>query len=213
MPHGRSLPVVAIIGLVLSGVLLAWVGWSWWSPPSAAPEAPTTPAPISAANVVPTPEPTETVTREPTTVLRFEIPSAGYSSEVATMEIANAGVINPPDFRRTWWIRDRGVAPSSQATDTTYLACHTDAAKAVSAVPCNGVHLDNVPLGSPITVTTDVETLQYTVIQARKVPRDAFAHDTEVWDVNPGRLVWVSCYLSDGRRSDFNLVVVAELTA
>ena len=78
-------------------------------------------------------------------------------------------------------------------------------------MPCNGVSLDKVPVGSTINVTTDVETLRYSVIQARKVPRDAFANDTEVWDINPGRLVWVSCYLSEGRRSNSNLVVIAEI--
>ena len=212
MRHGRTLVGVAIVGLVLSGLLLAGTVWAWWSPPPTAPVASGSPTP--AASVAPTTDSPGTPAAqvpEPKEVLRFEIPSAGYSSEVGTMAIADSGAIKPPDFQHLWWIRDRGVVPSSQATDTSYLACHTDAAKAVSAVPCNGVSLDKVPVGSTINVTTDVETLRYSVIQARKVPRDAFANDTEVWDINPGRLVWVSCYLSEGRRSDFNLVVIAEL--
>lgn len=146
-----------------------------------------------------------------TRVLRFEAPSAGYASDVGTMAIANTGAIKPPDFQHLWWIRDRGVIPSSPATDTAYLACHTDAKKAVSAVPCNRVSLENTPVGSTITVTTDAETLTYRVVQSRKILRDDFAHDDEVWGVRPGRLVWVSCYLADGRRSEFNLVVIAEL--
>lgn len=223
MRPGRGLTAVATIGLVLSVLLLAWTAWSWWSPPEAAPEAAastaTAPAPVTpspdavpaTASDPPTVEPTQPP--EPTEVLRFEIPSANYTSDVRVMEIADSGVINPPDFVHTWWIRDRGVLPGSAAEDTTYLACHTDSKKAVSAVPCNGVGLDNVPVGSTINVTTDAEDLSYTVTQARKVPRDDFAHDTEVWDVNPGRLVWVSCYIGGGRRTDFNLVVIAELTS
>ncbi len=218
--------MVALVGLVLSVSLLGWAGWAWLAPPGAAPTAsatvtaPAAPSPTArqsrppTVSAAPTPSATPAATvPDPTQVLRLEIPSAGYSSEVGTMAIAGSGVINPPDFRRTWWIEDRGVAPSSRATDTTYLACHTDSAKATSAVPCNGVSLDNVPLGSTVNVTTDVEQLRYTVVQARKVPRDAFAQDNEVWDVNPGRLVWVSCYISGGRRTDFNLVVIAELDA
>lgn len=215
-----GLRVAATVGLILGVLLLAWAGWSWWSPPQTSLPAPRTPAgtpgvtpaaPATTPAVPPAPEPTATWTLAPTEVRRLQIPSAGYDSEVGTMAIAGSGVINPPDFLRTWWIKDRGVLPGSHATDTTYLACHTDAAKAASVVPCNRVGLDNVPIGSKVLVETDTEHLSYTITQARKVPRDDFAADTEVWDVNPGRLVWVSCYLSGGRRSDFNIVVIAEL--
>lgn len=68
-----------------------------------------------------------------------------------------------------------------------------------------------MPVGAKVRITTDVEQLTYTVTQSRKVPRGAFADDKEVWDVNPGRLVWVSCYISGGQRTDYNLVVIAEL--
>lgn len=220
MGPDRRATVVATTGLVLSGLVLAGAAWSWWSPPGTPPGVTPTPSAVvapsaSASAVAPTtglPEPTATWAPMPTEVRRLEIPSADYASDVGTMAVGNTGVIDPPDFRRTWWIRDRGVAPSSHATDTTYLACHTDSAKATSAVPCNGVGIDNVPVGSTVKVTTDVEELTYTVVQARKVPRDDFARDTEVWDVNPGRLVWVSCYISGGRRTDFNFVVIAELS-
>ena len=225
MRPDRRLQAVATVVLVLSTLLLAWAAWSWWAPPAgSAPATPvvgagasSTPGTAAAAppGAGPTSagelDPTGTWFLPPTEVRRLQIPSANYDSEVGTMAIADSGVINPPDFRRTWWIRDRGVAPSSQATDTTYLACHTDAAKATSAVPCNGVGSANVQVGGKVLVETDNEQLSYTITQARQVPRDEFARDTEVWDVNPGRLVWVSCYLSEGRRTDFNFVVIAEL--
>ena len=178
----------ASTGLFLSVILVVVAAGAWWPSAASAPAA-------DAA----------------THVRRVELPSAGYASEVGTMAIADAGVIDPPDFVRTWWIEDRGVAPSSRATDTTYLACHTDSARPAAAVPCNAVQIEDVPPGSKVLVETDTEQLSYTVVQARKVPRDEFADDPEVWDVNPGRLVWVSCYLSEGRRTDFNVVVIAEL--
>ncbi|HHU39170.1 MAG TPA: hypothetical protein GXZ45_07830 [Propionibacterium sp.] len=182
---GRTWPA-ASTGLFLSVIVVLVAAGAWW--PSAAPAS-----------------------ADATTVQRVELPSAGYSSEVGTMTVADAGTIDPPDFVRTWWIEDRGAAPSSHATDTAYLACHTDAQRPTAAVPCNAVGPENVPLGSSVLVTTDVEELRYTVVQARKVARDEFARDPEVWDVNPGRLVWVSCYLSEGRRTGYNFVVVAEL--
>lgn len=228
----------AAAGLLGLGILAAaWAGWAWLSPadvsplgspatavqpsgsasPGARPAAAPTPG-TRAPTTAPSPRQTVTPTGTPpgrdvaaSRVDRFEFPTAGYSSDVKTMAVGDAGAIIPPDFRNTWWIRDRGVAPSSRATDTTYLACHTDAKKSASAVPCNRVTLDNVPVGAEVRVTTDAEQLTYRITDARKVARDDFASDAEVWGVHPGRLVWVSCYLSEGRRSDFNIVVIAEL--
>ncbi|MDO5676939.1 MAG: hypothetical protein Q4G35_05470 [Propionibacteriaceae bacterium] len=235
---GTARTAIAATVFAFSALLLAWVAWQWFSPPEAAkplqasptPAVSTRPTPAASPKPTPTaassapqalppitaspsPEPTTPPPppAAPTDVRTFEIPSAAYSSEVGTMEIANSGVINPPDFEHTWWIKDRGVIPSSQATDTTYLACHTHSRKSAAVVPCNKVTLENVPIGSQVTVVTDTETLTYTVIQARKVPRTQFEHDADIWDINPGRLVWISCYLEGGRYSEFNIVVIAEL--
>ena len=184
---------VTITVFTLSMLTLFWAGWQWWSPVDS-----------SASGNRPAPAVSH--------VVSFSLPTAGYTSEVHTMDIADSGVIDPPDYEHTWWIRDRGVAPSSAATDTTYLACHTHSGKSAQVVPCNMVTPDTVLPGSEVQVTTDAEELTYEVIDARTIPRDEFEHDTEIWDVNPGRLVWISCYLEDGRYSDYNFVVIAELT-
>ncbi len=184
---------VTITVFTLSMLTLFWAGWQWWSPVDS-----------SASGNRPAPAVSH--------VVSFSLPTAGYTSEVHTMDIADSGVIDPPDYEHTWWIRDRGVAPSSAATDTTYLACHTHSGKSAQVVPCNMVTPDTVLPGSEVQVTTDVEELTYEVIDARTIPRDEFEHDAEIWDVNPGRLVWISCYLEDGRYSDYNFVVIAELT-
>lgn len=183
---------VTITVFTLSMLLLLWAAWQWWSPvgSSASGNSPT-----SAASHVKS----------------FSLPTAGYTSEVPTMEIAGWGVIDPPDYEHTWWISDRGEAPSSTATDTTYFACHTYSGKSSEAVPCNVVTPDSVPVGSEVIVATDTEELRYTVTQTRMVPRAQLEDDKDVWDVNPGRLVWISCYLDGGRYSDYNLVVIAEL--
>lgn len=150
---------------------------------------------------------------QPTTVQRVELPVAGYSSEARIMEIADSGVIDPPDFTHVWWVRDRGVAPSRGATDTAYLACHTHSGRSAADVPCNRISPEAIPVGSPLTVTTDVEQLTYTVTSVKLVAKDEFADDEEIWGVHPGRLVWVTCYLENGQLSDFNAVVIAELAA
>lgn len=186
---------VTLTVFTLSSLLLLWAGWQWWSPVDS-----------SASGNRPAPA------VSPREVLTFSLPTAGYTSQVRTMDIADSGVIDPPDYEHTWWIRDRGVAPGSAATDTTYLACHTHSGKSAHAVPCNMVSPENVPVGAEVQVTTDVEELTYEIIEARTIPRDEFEHDPEIWDVHPGRLVWISCYLEDGRYSDYNFVVIAELT-
>lgn len=199
--------VGAIIGLVLSVLVLAWAAWSWWSPPPEAPGLPTGAAPSVSASGRATPAGTPSATQ----VLRVELPAAGYAQDARTMEIADSGVINPPDFQHMWWIRDRGTVPNSNPSDTAYLACHTNAAKATSVVPCNQLSLENTQPGSAVHVATDTEQLTYTVTSTRKVLRDDFASDRAVWDINPGRLVVISCFLSEGRRTDYNIVVIAEL--
>lgn len=219
---------MAVVGLLVSVALVAMTGWSSLRSPERNPVVQTPPAPTSVASEVsvsptPTPTPNSTPTPtsaptlpptpppEPTRVLQLDVPSAGYSSTVGTMEIADTGVIDPPDFEHTWWIRDRGVVPGSRATDTAYLACHTHSRRTAAEVPCNLVQPEAVPVGAEMHVTTDAEELTYRIIDSRKVPRGDFATDDEVWDVNPGRLVWITCYLNEGQYSEFNYVVIGEL--
>lgn len=140
-----------------------------------------------------------------------ELPAAGYASEARTMEIADSGVIDPPDFTHVWWVRDRGVPPGRGAADTAYLACHTHSRRTADEVPCNKISPERIPAGSEIHVTTDVERLTYMVTSVKLVDKDEFANDPEIWGVHPGRLVWVTCYLENGKLSQYNAVVIAEL--
>lgn len=140
-----------------------------------------------------------------------ELPAAGYASEARIMEIADSGVIDPPDFTHVWWVRDRGVPPGRGAADTAYLACHTHSRRTADEVPCNKISPERIPAGSEIHVTTDVERLTYMVTSVKLVDKDEFANDPEIWGVHPGRLVWVTCYLENGKLSQYNAVVIAEL--
>ncbi len=49
------------------------------------------------------------------------------------------------------------------------------------------------------------------VTSVKLVDKDEFANDPEIWGVHPGRLVWVTCYLENGKLSQYNAVVIAEL--
>lgn len=138
------------------------------------------------------------------------LPAAGYYGRLDTMTVEPQGYINPPTFDRTFRITDRGVQPSAKAKDTTYVACHTNARKSVASVPCNALP-DAVDEGDDVYITKGETTLRYTVTQAKRVRRAEFEHDQEVWGVHPGRLVWVTCYIADRRRTDFNYVVIAEI--
>lgn len=203
------------LGIAVVGALLGSVPTG---PGSAPLPPPATPAPSTSGPGVPalSPPPSSPTTSPggsapgPTEVLSIELPRIAYTSRVPTMAVKETGSIDPPGFRHTYWVGDRGVMPSASATDTTYFACHTNPRKSAYAVPCNRVP-GTVRVGDEVVVRTDAATLRYEITQARNVRRDAFASDRDVWDVNPGRLVWVTCYLSGGNRTDFNFVIIAEL--
>lgn len=61
-----------------------------------------------------------------------------------------------------------------------------------------------------MVVQTARGTLTYQVESARTVLRDDFATDEEVWRVDPNRIVWVMCYITN-HRTDYNYVVFASL--
>ncbi|WP_147675116.1 sortase family protein [Nigerium massiliense] len=141
-----------------------------------------------------------------------ELPAQGYRSDTPMMTIGTSGVIHPPDFSHLFWIADRGVAPAADAADTAYFACHTNSKRSADEVPCNKLS-GAVKRGDRLTIGLERGRLQYTVTSARAVARDQFATDQESWGVHPGRLVWVSCYLENGRRTAFNYVITAQVDA
>lgn len=143
------------------------------------------------------------------------IPELGFQSEVWQESVANmGGSINPPVTGypwRTYWVTDRGVMPGGNSPDTTYLACHTSSKKSNSQAPCNMLSRDQrVEPGYHVVVKTKQGTLTYIVESARTVLRDDFATDEEVWRVEPNRIVWVMCYITN-KRTDYNYVVFAKL--
>lgn len=140
----------------------------------------------------------------------IQLPAIGFSSATPAMSVDPEGVINPPDFFRTFWISDRGGAPNAHAQDTTYFACHSNSKKSIEDVPCNRLS-GNVRPGDTITVNLEKGSLAYKVTDARQVRRAEFASQDDIWGVHPGRLVWVTCYIQEGLRTDFNYVVIAEL--
>jgi hypothetical protein len=140
---------------------------------------------------------------------RIRIPETGFDVRTLSMAIADSGQIDPPGFADVYWITDRGSAPGTNATDTTYFSCHTNHSASVADVPCNALS-ESVRVGQHVVVTNASGQITYRVAAVRQVPRTAFADD-RVWDVTPGRLVWVTCYLENNQRTDFNLVIEADV--
>lgn len=172
--------------------------------PSARPDIKATPS----ASVKPIPIP-------PAAPVSVSVPELGFWSEVGQESVANmGGVINPPITGYPWqtyWVTDKGVAPGSNSPDTTYLACHTSSKKSDAQAPCNKLSRNQrVEPGHHVVVKTTRGTLTYQVESARTVLRDDFATDEEVWRVDPNRIVWVMCYITN-QRTDYNYVVFARL--
>ncbi len=146
-----------------------------------------------------------------------EVPDLGFQSGVEQESVANmGGIINPPITGYPWqtyWVTDKGVAPGSNSPDTTYLACHTSSKKTDAQAPCNMLSRnDQLKEGYRVVVQTATGELTYRVTSKRKVPRDEFKFDEEVWRVEPDRLVWVMCYITH-TRTDYNYVVFAKLVS
>lgn len=196
---------------------------------------PATVVPTPAATMSVTPEPTQvsaspsarpdikatpSASVKPSSVLsaapeRVSVPELGFDSVVGQESVANmGGIINPPITGYPWqtyWVTDKGVAPGSNSLDTTYLACHTSSKKSDAQAPCNKLSRNQrVEPGHHVVVQTTHGTLTYQVESARTVLRDDFATDEEVWRVEPNRIVWVMCYITN-QRTDYNYVVFARL--
>lgn len=139
---------------------------------------------------------------------RIRIPETGFDSRTRTMAIASTGVIDPPGFADVYWISDRGSAPGSDAQDTTYFSCHTDHNASPVAVRCNALP-GAVQAGQHVVVSNANGDITYRIVSVREVRRADFASD-ESWNVTPGRLVLVTCYLENHQRTDFNLVIEAD---
>lgn len=191
---------------MLLAVLLSWAVAGCTVAPS-----PTVidPSPTLAGSLASTPSATTTPVVEipPHTIT---LDAAGYSARLSTMALGKAPAIDPPNFSDIFAISDLGALPSRAATNTVYVACHTNANASAADVPCNLLS-DHVSVGDVIRVRSDGETLTYRVTHPFSVLRTALATNAEVWAVHPGRLVWITCYLEDGHRSAYNLVIVAEL--
>lgn len=139
----------------------------------------------------------------------IDLVELGYSSRTPRTYVEPANAIIPPDFQHTFWLADRGVAPAPAAKDTTYFACHTNSRKSVRTVPCNALS-DRVQPGQTVRVTLEQGNVDYEVTKTMRVRRSDLADNQEVWGVHPGRLVWVTCYITERRRTDYNFVIVAQ---
>jgi hypothetical protein len=187
----------------------------------------------------PTPRPTTAASQEVTTPAGSPSPGATSASEkgvvaaelrrIAVMEVgfdqpvspvtsvAMGNAINPPLYapgRPSAPIRvaDKGVQPSSDASDTVYVGCHTSVSHGPQQYPCD-VLTRAVQPGFHVIATTDAGTLTYVVDKTRSIPYADFAPDVETWAIVPKRLVFVMCDILDGTPTHMNYVIYATLAA
>ena len=147
---------------------------------------------------------------------RIAVPEVDFSQPVSPLtSVAMGNAINPPLYapgRPSVPIRvaDKGVQPSSDASDTVYVGCHTSASHGPEQYPCDTLTRAVKP-GFHIVATTDAGTLTYVVDKTRSIPYAAFASDAETWAVVGKRLVFVMCDILDGTPTHMNYVIYATL--
>lgn len=174
--------------------------------PAPAPPPPASPPAAAASPAALVPPPVRIRQAEPT---RITIPAIGYDAAVRQMSTDANGDVNPPTLQETYRITDRGVAPGTDAANTTYFACHS---YKKGAPPCNLVFQRAQP-GQHVLVTTPEGTLDYLIQATRLFSKNGeFKNSAEVRAVVPGRLVLVTCLqLNGGQASKDNFVVFAQL--
>lgn len=142
--------------------------------------------------------------------LSIAVPEIGFDAPAGLLKVGNTGVITPPDFEQVFRVADRGTQPGTMANDTVYYACHTHSRRSAEQVPCNMLQA-KLREGHHIVVATAGGVLTYLVTNVRQVPKSDLAEDFDVWDVAPGRLIWITCLYEPGHTTGFNLVITAEI--
>lgn len=178
---------------------------------AASPALPTVaPEPGAAA---PTPASTPVARWTPSSPVHLSIPAVGLDLPLLALE-PRGDVIDPPLLTAGYWIEPYGapVAAADQAENTLYIAAHSlgrgkDGFDPLLTPDHAGSAL---AVGDVVEVSTPGGTVQYTVESSRRYGKDELPQATEIWAVEPGRLVLITCFQRpDGRASTENLVIVA----
>ena len=192
--------------LVVAGVGLA--SWAMADQPDAtqaAPQQPTGPVPVLAAEPVTTLE-HRPPRRHPATGApeRVRVPGLGVDVPVIGIDVVG-GVLTPPDDPRVlgWW--DDGAAPGA-LRGAALVTGHT-----VSVGGGALDHLEDVRRGDRVEVDTTEGLIRYRVTDVEVYRKASLAREAEqvFSQSGPGRLVLITCEDWDGEKYLSNVVVHA----
>lgn len=182
--------------------------------PSAVPE-PTTAGPTSSAAA---PSNTHAFsTAAPRTIssaVHLVVPSVGM--DVAVLPLTpEKGVIDPPTQHEGYWIEPYGqpVGPGQENDNTLYIAGHSwsKGSAAFNPLMGQGSTEHSLAVGDTVQVRTADGTTTYTVTRTEEYDKGSLSEAADVWEISPGRLVLLTCFLdAEGHDTDDNLVVFAE---
>jgi sortase (surface protein transpeptidase) len=210
--------VLGVVGLLLAVLLLGGgrsdvrataVGATASAPSSAPSSAATSSAPAPVATTEATPTPTASEAPRASSV-RLEVPSVGLDVGVLPLT-PEGGVIDPPTMADSYWVQPYGE-PGGAPDNTVYIAGHswTEGAAAFNAL-MPGDHGEGVSTGDAVEVRSPGGTVDYTITGTARYDKDSLPDAVDVWQVAPGRLVLITCFVDDdGRTTDDNFVVFAE---
>ena len=220
-PTRRAAALTGAAALGLSGLLVLGIGLSAGGAAAPRPPAPApspsvprttaTPAPQAAPEPEPTPTPTARYT--PSTATRLVIPSVDQDQPLLGLT-PRRGVIDPPLLTAGYWIEPYGapVGAAEEALNTLYIAARSAGSGDDGFDPLlTPDHRGSAVLpGDRIEVRTPRGVVTYTVERVERYAKSALAGAEDVWAVDPGRLVLITCFQrADGRNSTENLVVFA----
>jgi sortase (surface protein transpeptidase) len=113
------------------------------------------------------------------------LPLTPSATDVASQQLV------PPLTLDAYWLTSYGM-PGATSEDTTYIVGHSWDGK---DAPFNRLS-DEGLLGTEFTLTTDTETITYVVESVVTHDKDTLKN-SDIWDINPHRVVLISCYTED----------------
>jgi hypothetical protein len=162
----------------------------------------------------------------------FEMSGAAFDIKAVVCQMPYIRPLDPPgdQLHTVCWVRDQfGVAPGSNSGGTSYILGHAWAEQRLVLNPLsefamrqvtgrNAVMQSGVPTypvtnmnGYKIVLRTPRGTLAYTVTRAFAVAKEQAANVASLMANTPNRVVVITCGVSHGVDTDYNIIVDAYL--
>lgn len=197
-PGGKNLAVLLVGASLLIGALL---GATWptgtravFEPRGSSTVAASVQSPSSFESV-PTPISPKVLPPVAAPPTRLSYPALGLDLPITPLtpspeEKATQSLV-PPITKEAYWLTNYG-RPGTGSTDTTYLIGHSWTNE---DAPFN--HIGSVAkIGDQLTITTNTGEVRFTVTSVDTYSKSTLK-DSPIWNISPGSLVLVTCYLQD----------------